>query len=261
MGLECSGDVSDVTFYELAEKGFVLCEEFILLYNIEFYFRFRDDILVILGGDMDSRRGLFDEFKRRSKCFKLKVESISPSAAVMLDLNLFKGPRFAKSGILDVSMFSKSTAQGISLSCQSWHQPTVHTSWPYSRVAHYFNCCSSRSTFRSAVLALFTKISSSCPDHPCLADLADSIASGSFRSSGVRQQRICKSKVTRIVLPYHPCFRHANSRLRTLHDDFVASGFGDLVPVVSYRNGGIGLDHLILADSKRKLVARVPGGA
>ena len=42
---------------------------------------------------------------------------------------------------------------------------------------------------------------------------------------------------------------------------FVASGFGDLVPVVSYRNGGIGLDQFILADSKRKLVARVPGGA
>ena len=96
MGIECSGDVSDVSFYELAEITFVLVPEVIQKYHLEFYARFRDDIIVILGGDGDSRREFVDVFKRHSRFFKLKVESISAVSAVMLDLFLSKGKRFQK---------------------------------------------------------------------------------------------------------------------------------------------------------------------
>ena len=93
-----------------------------------------------------------------------------------------------------------------------------------------------------------------------MADLADCITSGSYKRD-VRHQQVCKSKVSRIILPFHPCFRHANSMLRTLHNDFLEAGFGNLIPVVSYRNSGVGLDQFLLSDSKKKLFTRVPGGA
>ena len=51
MGVECSGDASDIAFYELAEKPFVLRQDIRRQYHIELYARFRDNIIVIIGGD------------------------------------------------------------------------------------------------------------------------------------------------------------------------------------------------------------------
>ena len=70
MGLEMSGDVCDVAFYEMVERNFVDTPAFKDVYHVEFYARFRDDILVILAGDSDSRRAFSDEMKRRSSFFK-----------------------------------------------------------------------------------------------------------------------------------------------------------------------------------------------
>jgi hypothetical protein len=35
MGIECSGDCVDITFYELAEKSFVLSPDVIALYDVQ----------------------------------------------------------------------------------------------------------------------------------------------------------------------------------------------------------------------------------
>ena len=51
MGLESSGDVSDIAFYELAEKPFACRQDVIDLYKVKLYPRFRDDIVVILACD------------------------------------------------------------------------------------------------------------------------------------------------------------------------------------------------------------------
>ena len=67
MGLECSGDVSDICFHEMVEVGFVLDEEIRKKFFVEFYGRFRDDILVVLGGDSDTRLAVAREMKRRSR--------------------------------------------------------------------------------------------------------------------------------------------------------------------------------------------------
>ena len=118
----------------MAEAQFVLDPAVVLKYHVEFYARFRDDIIVILGGDYVSRREFVDEFKRHSRLSKLKVEPVSAGSAVMLDLVLAKGKRHNECGILDVSMYAKPTAQGVPLSHLSCHQPSIHRSWPCSRV-------------------------------------------------------------------------------------------------------------------------------
>ena len=50
MGLECPGDVNDLCFYEMAEKNYALDPEIREKYFVEFYARFRDDIIVVLAG-------------------------------------------------------------------------------------------------------------------------------------------------------------------------------------------------------------------
>ena len=90
MGLEMSGDVCDIAFHDMVEKDFVGTVEFKDRSHVEFYVRFRDDILVCLAGTPESRRAFCSELKRRSSFSKLKIESIHKSEAIMLDLKDFQ---------------------------------------------------------------------------------------------------------------------------------------------------------------------------
>ena len=47
MGLLCSGELSDFVFYVMVEKDFVLCSEIREKYRIQFYGRFKDDLLIL----------------------------------------------------------------------------------------------------------------------------------------------------------------------------------------------------------------------
>ena len=57
-----SGDVCDISFYEMAEKDLCLNPVVPGKYHIEFYARFRDDIFVVASGDSRSRKGFIDIF-------------------------------------------------------------------------------------------------------------------------------------------------------------------------------------------------------
>ena len=107
MGLEMSGDVCDIAFHDMVDKDFVDSSEFKDRYHVEFYARFRDDILVCLAGAPASRRAFCDEMKRRSNFFKLKIESIDKNEAIMLDPRITKGSLFTRTGKLGVGIHFK----------------------------------------------------------------------------------------------------------------------------------------------------------
>ena len=255
MGLECSGDINDITFYELAEVCFVLLPAIKAKYDIQFYARFRDDIFIVIGGSSESRVEFVHEFRRHSRFYKLKVESISKDSAPMLDLRLHKGRRFHKCRVLDISMFVKPSAQGVPLSHTSWHHPTIHRSWPESRCLHFFRCCNDFKSQRLAMVDLLEKLRSSCLGHPSLPNLAASIAHG-YRANG--KLRTKTTRVSRIVLPYHPCLRRINARLTEVFQDFVDNDFADLCPQVAWSLGGRSILSKIQAHSHRTLGS--PGG-
>ena len=124
----CSDEVNRLDLYGRAEKGFILKPETINRYSTSMYCRFKDDILIGIGGTADDRRRFVNDFSRVSGHFKFKVESISRDEAVMLDLRLFRGPRYVRLGILEVGMYFKKSLQGVPLSSLSWHYPAVHRS-------------------------------------------------------------------------------------------------------------------------------------
>ena len=160
--------------------------------------------------------------KRRSRFFKLKIESISDFSAVMLDLEISKGVRFKKTGCLDIGIHVKSTSQGAALSSKSCHLPSVHESWPISRLLHYQSCCSHVSFFRVAALKFLSKIKASDSDHPCLTRVAEAIVHGRPVSNDSVSRMKMNSKCTRLIVPYHPslgglnamCFRFSRYLLR-----------------------------------------------
>ena len=189
--------------------------------------------------------------KRLSRFFKLKVESIRDSHAVMLDLEVSKSRRFHQTGCPDVSIHVKRSAQGAALASSRCHVPSVHTSWPHSRLLHYADCVSHVSHFRSAALKLFHKILASDSAHPSLTHLANSIVHGAPVSHGSRRPR--HDKCTRLVLPYHPALRGVCSRLRALRLDFVNAGFADMAPNVAWSLGGNSILRTCLHDFNSKI--------
>ena len=92
-----------------------------------------------------SRPHLFNKMKSMSRPFKIKIESIHRSEAQMLDLTVFKGIRWRKTGLLDYVCFIKPTSQHIPLSCRSGHAWNAHVSCPISQLTRFERNCSNKS--------------------------------------------------------------------------------------------------------------------
>ena len=174
----------------------------------------------------------------------------------MLDLELSKGSRFKKCGMVDIGIHVKPSSQGKSLCSSSWHMPSVHRSWPNSRLIHYSRCVSDSVQFRSATLALMQKLRISSPGHPSLATLATAFVTGAFSGNGK-----CKSsrKSSRLILPYHPCFAKLSRRLSIVAADFYREGFPDLAPSIVFSNGGLNLARRVQSSGLSKMLSHIRG--
>ena len=140
MGMPCSGEVSDAAFYFLAEDDFVLNERIRSHYRVYSYYRFKDDILLIIGGNKETRRLFMNEFKKHSRCFKLDIETVSDTGVNMLDVWVEKeSPRCRSKLVID--MYEKPTSIKRYLAATSMHAPSVHRSWPRAQVARIRRLC------------------------------------------------------------------------------------------------------------------------
>ena len=251
MGLECSGDSSDVCFDRMVEKAYCNNKTVRERYHVEFYGRFTDDMLVVLGGSKDSRREFIDGMKKRSRFFKLKVESVNAASAIMLDLVVQKGARFKASGCLDISIHTKITAQGAALSSSSRHVPSIHTSWPLSRLVHFQSVCSCRSSFRDAALRLLQKLTLSDSNHPVLETLSACIVHGT-PASGSSFARLPLTRCSRLILPYHLALSGLPKRLIALDRFFEEAGFSELRVRISWGLSGKSIHRICLRDCVTK---------
>ena len=175
----------------------------------------------------------------------------------MLDLHVHKGRKFAASSLFDVAIHVKPTSQAVPLCHTSWHQPSIHLSWPISRCIHYYKCCTSKDSYRHALANLISRISSSDPSHPSLADLHTNFAHGTLirrgSGNGKRANGGRSSKCTRVILPWHPGLSCLNGILRDqFHDSFIEAGFADYVPIVTWRLGAPNIHSRILKDTRFK---------
>ena len=126
MGEEHSGAVSDWSYFKRAEERFILCSEMREKYGILYYVRYRDDSLFVI--DWQGRRVEFwNELKSMAQPFSLSMESLHLSSCVMLDLEIYKGPRWHRSRVPDIRMFFKPTSQGVPLSHKSDHHSNIHS--------------------------------------------------------------------------------------------------------------------------------------
>jgi hypothetical protein len=213
MGAIHSGEVSDMLFYRLVEEVFLLIPSVRSQFLIRGYFRYRDDILLIVGRDCDTFK-LFKEARRRlSGNYELEVERISPVGVPMLDVFLF-----VQDGCVQYRPFFKPTLNKFPLLQHSAHAPSVHLSWPAAELRRIARNSSTNAIFLDAKRTFLSYLL----DGGIHEDLISQLRS-------TNQYLLCKSSlmsadaqlasITRIVVPYHPALRGAGllSAIKCVH--------------------------------------------
>ena len=180
MGLICSGEISDWTFFADAEENFVLDEGVRTRFGIVLYLRFKDDIFVVLEAEDDVVTTFLEEFQALAGDFVLKLDADSTSSVEMLDLTISKGAMWSRSGVLDTAVYIKPTANSIPLSSESFHAPSVH-SWPLERIKHFFRISSAIGAAKATSRSFLAKLLKHDPLHP-IAIRAESAIRGSSRA-------------------------------------------------------------------------------
>lgn len=195
MGLLCSGELVDSTFYKTVEES-ILPD--LNKWGVIGYFRFRDDILVIAECSRETLIDFVMLLKTSSVVWKLKVESVSQFEVCFLDLRLFKGDRWHATRCLDIALFHKETAQKQVLATHSLHAPHTHLSWPRSLVHRIFTLCNSRKYQKEELDRLKRMLADRCGvDHVAL------VFDPPSRSAPSRSDRGSRNIASRLVIPYH----------------------------------------------------------
>ena len=217
MGSIASGDISDIAFWNLVESPFASKRETHSKYGIQWYGRYRDDILIMfdpaLATHEPTHASPIVEFvwkmrDRAASTYPLKVEEVAAEGVSFLDVFLYKSHSFQVTGKLLFRPYVKDTAVKIPLSINSGQCRHVHASWPKAEVCRLSRRSSSAQAFYKALAQFKARCKKFMLNpfpgikhvYPC-----NSIGSNVSRS---------KSKHTKwLVLPGHPIFRVANKAL------------------------------------------------
>ena len=88
MGLPASGSIMSATFVELVEACTVMCPHYRSRFGIAKYYRYEDDIFIVVE-DREQFRGFWADFTSRAlPTFQLDIEGWSRSSMVFLDAKI-----------------------------------------------------------------------------------------------------------------------------------------------------------------------------
>jgi hypothetical protein len=97
-GLIVSGDLSDSSLYQLCEASYACLKHIQVAHNVQFYGRYRDDILIIAKPGPLSRAFIDGIIERCRSIYPVSIEETSDTSIAFLDVTLFKGSSFALLG-------------------------------------------------------------------------------------------------------------------------------------------------------------------
>ena len=182
MGQSYSGELCDATLFCLAERGFTDNERAMQKLRVEAYWRFKDDILVISSGTPLQRNRFLEVFRIKCSIWKLSLDCVSAFSVPYLDLRIFKGARFAATGLLDTCVYHKPSALKRPLGISSGHPASVHASWPQGMVNRAYELCSSMDGVQAETRRLHSWFSSNFGAEWAKAVMRPRVAAKSIQS-------------------------------------------------------------------------------
>ena len=193
MGLPMSRELSDANFLVEAEDSYCLRSGICHEHGVFYYGRYADDILVIFVDTVcETRMRFLQGFKRHSRSYPLKVESVSSDEVQMLDMLISLGP----DGKFVTKPFVKPTSQRNFLSDRSYHHPNIHMCWPIGYLSRLRRISTHESDARRAQLQFLSELLAQCPSH---------VARFAMQSSIFNPRASAKADFGRcswLVLPY-----------------------------------------------------------
>ena len=155
MGLNFSGELSDAAFYAMAERWMMDNPGTFDSAGILGYWRFKDDILVVVKQDhLSPFKAWYEHMKEKSGSFKLEVETVNQDQATFLDLDLHVQTRKGVNGeptfCIAFEPHFKKTSLGVPLSHTSSHPWHVHASWPFAELRRLRRLSSNFSAYDNA---------------------------------------------------------------------------------------------------------------
>jgi hypothetical protein len=122
--------------------------------KVLFYGGFLDDGLLIIKGDPEP---IMTAFKELDPDIKF-TWSISKTAISFLDLVIFKGPRFAKTGILDLRIHQKQLNMYLYVPFNSFHTEKTQRAIIKGELIRYIRSCSSREDYIQIKRTFYTRL-------------------------------------------------------------------------------------------------------
>ena len=206
MGLIHSSQLCDLTYYRHAEHGLVTANALDVL-GICLYLRFRDDILVVYNTEKNQFSRFVNLLKSKAPYVQLHCESISNVKAVMLDLQIsVVQDRVKGRWFFDIGPYFKPTSLQVPLSCSSFHNPSVHVSWPFNQLRRLASLCSNETRFQEAK-NVFVKRFIDAKEPFCLVSALQKFNPWPINKDGkvIRHRNASQNKW--LVLPYHPVWQ------------------------------------------------------
>lgn len=226
MGLSHSGEFADAAFYTVAERAWAVNRTVQETYGCKLYLRFKDDIFMIFRNNFPLIRRWISEFRHRSRCWTITVDTFSRSGVNFLDVELHKARSEAGTFYINIGPYTKHTSLGVPLSTRSAHHPKIHVEWPINNLIRLHSLSSSSTIFASAK-DLFIQRFRDNFEHPALTQYLHEFYTGP-KPVGCMESfpRVFKSKSDRrdswLVLPYHPIWKDA--RMSSVIRDFFSPG-------------------------------------
>jgi hypothetical protein len=197
MGLMHSGACADCALRYHMERNRVDSPDHLRTKGIAAYFRFKDDILIIVE-DKSLARPFILELMGRSAYYHLIVESVSSESTKFLDLRIGW-----TEGKFTTVVEPKATSLSMPLSTESSHPPSVHMSWPKSYINRLFTL-SSPDASAVQIMESFIARLSEYHTHPKVIQVLQGEKGRLMRREGAKK-RLAKLKPTVwYPMPYHP---------------------------------------------------------
>ena len=170
----------------------------------------------------------------------------------MLDLTVFKGPRWLRSGHLDIKPFFKPSQRAPTLSSRSCHPRSVHVSWPLGRFREYELVSTSPHFSLAAKRQFLQKICRHDPSHPAIPSLRSRYATSGAKGSTVNKSR----DGSWLVLPFHASLQPLLSLVHNIseHWQYLARTYDrfallQFLPRISWSRGDRSLLQILTHNS------------
>ena len=195
MGMVCSGSISDLSFYGLAEE---FCQTDLRLASAQVgleYFRYRDDLLLMVRGPGEKvMRDIAAKITKQARTiYTVNWDEPSLNTVNFLDVSISKAGRR-----LEWVPYIKDTSMKRPLGTNSFHAPSVHMSWPKGELVRLSRRSSSRAGFVRAK-AQFLRHLERFWIHPLVLSAVRAF------DPWTAPRPTETHAVIWLVLPYHPC--------------------------------------------------------